>query len=314
MEPLQWIQFAYESVLRQTFTDFELIIVCDNPDHSDGIAYVENLRDDRVRMIMNERNLGPTRSFNIGIAASTGEYIAKFDADDICLPERLQRQVQYLDGHPEVSICATDAHSIDENGKIIRRNKYRRKRDQAQIAIRNCIAHPSVMFRRSLMKLRYPLYNEDYRYAQDYELWQFLTLNGHKIHTLDEVLLLYRRSERQISCARKSEQAGFFKKAHKNFINNWLYNRGIIDQKDSDDLKTMLARCSQAYASLTDIEERRYLANIIYVLYFSLGTLDWRYRLKYLADINLIAFRIRFIFTYRLFFSRKTRRDRTGLI
>lgn len=313
-EPLQWIQFAYESVLKQTFTDFELIIVCDNPENTEAIDYIRSLKDSRIKLIVNGRNLGPTKSFNIGIASSTGEYIARFDADDICLPERLQRQVEYLDSHPEINVCATDAHIIDHEGKIIRKNRYRRKRDHTLLAIQNCIAHPSVMFRRSLLKLRNPLYNEDYRYSQDYELWQFLILNGQKFHTLEETLLLYRRSGSQITRARREEQVGFFKQAHKEFILNWLIEHKIIEATDADDLRVMLSKCSGAYSSVTDKEERKYLTNIIYVLYFCLGTYDRTYRVKYLADRNLIAFRIRFILTYRLLFSRKTRKHRAGFI
>ena len=111
-EPLQWIRFAVESISGQTFQDFELIIVCDNPDHNEGIAYIKSLQDPRIKFIKNPGNAGPTKSFNTAIAAAEGEYIARMDADDISLPERLETQVNYLDSHPEVSVCATDAHTI----------------------------------------------------------------------------------------------------------------------------------------------------------------------------------------------------------
>ena len=152
-EPLQWIRFAVESILKQTFTDFEVIIVCDNPQHSEGIKYIKGHPDRRIKLILNKENLGPTKSFNIGISASCGEYIARMDADDISLPERLGKQVEYLDAHPQISVCATDVHRIGSDGKIIRRNRYRTKRDQSLLLIQNCIAHPSVMYRRSILKL-----------------------------------------------------------------------------------------------------------------------------------------------------------------
>ena len=313
-EPLQWIQFAYESVLRQTFTDLELIIVCDNPENADGIAYVKGLKDSRVRIITNEMNLGPTRSFNIGIASADGEYIAKFDADDICLPERLRKQVEYLDSHPEVSVCATDAHSIDSEGRIIRRNKYRRKRDHTLLAIQNCIAHPSVMFRRKILELRTPLYDETYKYAQDYELWQFLILQGCKMHTLEKALILYRKSSQHISRKHRSLQRDLFKKARKSFIMNWMLSRGIITLEDEGNLKSVLAKASQAYSSCTAEEDRKYLANIIYILYFTLVKEDWKYRFRYLTDRNLIALRIRPIFTLRLLFTGKERCNKPAFI
>lgn len=311
-EPLQWIRFAVESVLEQTFRDYELIIVCDNPANTEGISYIEDLDDKRIILIVNKENIGPTRSFNSAIASSKGEYIARMDADDICLSERLARQVEYLDCHPEVSVCATDTHSIDRSGKIIRRNRYRKKHDHRLLAISNCIAHPSVMFRRSLLEIRNPLYNEDYIYSQDYELWQFLLLKGIRFHTLDQALLLYRRSDEQISSAKRRKQAELFKKAHKKFITEWLIANGITSSEDTD-LKVMLKKASRAYSEACK-EDRKQLKYIIHVLYFSLGTIDKKYRLLYFFDRNLIAFRIRFIYTYRLLFSTRTRRDRTGLV
>ena len=310
-EPLQWLRLAVDSILCQTLRDFELIAVCDNPLFSEGIAYMEETarNDSRVIFLINDSNLGPTRSFNIAISIAKGKYIARMDADDISLPERFEMQVKYLDDHPEVSVCATDAHNIDENGKITRRRRYRNKRNQALIAISNFMAHPSVMFRNSLLQERNPIYNEEYIYSQDYELWQFLILKGHRFHTLDSVLLLYRKSKGQISNAKRRRQIELFKKAHKSFITSWLAERGIIEEGDS--LKTMLEKSSKAFSSTSE-PDKKYLIPIIYTLYFSLGTDAWRYRFRYLFDRNLVVFRIRFIYTFRLFVSRKTRRDRTG--
>ena len=309
-EPLQWMRYAVESVLNQSFRDYEYIIVCDNPEYAEGIEYIKSIKDDRIHLIINPRNIGPTKSFNIAIAQASGIYIARMDADDICLPERLNRQVAYLDANPQVSVCSTDAHIINEEGKIIRRNRYRNKRDQALNMVSNSIAHPTVMFRKSLLELREPIYNEEYIYSQDYELWSFLILKGHMLHTMDEVLLLYRKSPAQISTAKRAKQAQLFKEAHKSLVFRWLSTHGIA--KEDDSLETMLKKSSQAYPYVAG-EERRYLEYIIYVLYFSLGTTDWRYRLKFLADRNLIVFRIRFIFTYRMLFSKKARRNIAGI-
>ena len=300
-EPLQWIRFAMESILAQTFNDFELILICDNPDHEEAIRYVRNIEDRRIRLIINSSNIGPTKSFNTAIALAQGEYIARMDSDDICLPERLEKQVAYLDTYPEVSVCATNIHTIDDNGKIIRKNRYDRKRDSALMFVSNNIAHPTVMFRRSLLEIRKPLYNEEYIYSQDYELWQHLLLKGHAIHTLEEVLLLYRKTENQISSAKKPLQTELFEKAQKSFISGWLSNNGIIEPEDSEDIQKMLKKASDAYRSKASKE----LTYTIYVLYLRLGRYDLKHRFKYLWDRNLIAFKVRFIFTLRLLFARK---------
>lgn len=320
-EPLQWIHSSIQSILEQTFKDFELIIICDNADNIEGLEYIKGLckSDSRISLIANDTNLGPTRSFNIAIAAAQGEYIARMDADDIALPERLAKQVEFLDNNPHISVCATDAHIIDDKGNIKRRNRYKHKRETALNVISNCIAHPSVMFRRNLLELRNPLYNENYTYSQDYELWQFLILQGKQFHTLGEVLLLYRKSPKQISKSKKQRQISLFKQAHKSFILNWLIQHNIISNNESNDLKLVLTKASEALKNLHKTQQeshevRQFLTYIIYVIYFSLGTREGIYKWKYLTDSNLIALRIRFIYSYRLFFSSKRRRDRNTIL
>ena len=241
-EPLQWIRLAVESILSQTFRDFEFIIVCDNPSYKEGIAYINSASkdDSRIISIMNESNLGPTKSFNKAIEVASGRYIARMDADDIAFPERFEKQTEFLDEHPEVSVCATDVHIIDKEGRITRKNKYRNKHSQALNVIFNSMAHPSIMLRRCLLEERTPIYNEDYIYSQDYELWTFLIMRGHKFHTIDKPLLFYRKSSYQISSAKRQQQSSLFKKAHKKFITDWLTSRSIITDKDSKSLETSL--------------------------------------------------------------------------
>ena len=314
-EPLQWLRLAVESIQNQTYKDFELIIVCDNPAYEEGIACIRQAAalDTRIRLMINDSNLGPTKSFNKAIDAAEGEYIARMDADDIAFPQRLEKQVAFLDANPLVSVCASDVHIIDKDGKITRRNKYKKKHSQALNVIFNGMAHPSVMFRRSLQEVRNPIYNEDYIYSQDYELWTYLILKGHKFHTIDEPLLLYRKSASQISQTKKKVQNGLFKRAHREFITNWLLCRGIIASEDSTDIKVMLKKASRALADTRkDDTDWVYLRNIVYVLYFSLGTYSWTWRFRYLLDRNMIALRIPFIFTFRLFVSSRTRKNRTG--
>ena len=312
-EPLPWLRLAVESIQNQTSGDFEFIIVCDNPAFEEGIAYISQTaaEDSRIRMIVNESNIGPTKSFNKAIAAAEGEYIARMDADDIAFPERFEKQIAFLDANPHISVCATDVHIIDTDGNVIRRNKYKKKCRQALNIIINCMAHPSVMYRRSLLEERSPIYNEDYLYSQDYELWTFLMLKGHKFHTLPEALMLYRKSPSQISSTKSHIQLSLFKKAHREFIINWLLSRDIITNNDSTDLEAMLRKASAALRT-TDGEDREYLSFIVYILYFSIGTYSWTWKLRYLFDRNMIVFKIPFICTFRLLFSSKTRKNRTG--
>ena len=314
-EPLEWIRLAVESIMNQTFTDFEFIIICDNPEYTEGIDYIERIakEDGRIKLMVNPENIGLTRSLNAGIGLCSGQYIARMDADDISLGHRLERQVAFLDSHPEISVCASDVHVIDNDGKIVRKNKYKSKFDSDWNFICNAQAHPSVMFRSELKSCRSKLYNEEYVYAQDYELWQFLILKGMLIDTCREVLLLYRRSPSQITSVHKKAQNDCFKKAHRELINGWLVQRGIISSQECGQLKVMLKKASDAFGRYEG-RERHQLALIIYVLYFCIGTYQWRYRFRFLSDRNLIAFRIRFVLTFRLFISSRSRKNRCGFL
>ena len=310
-EPLQWMASAVESILNQSFTDFEFIIICDNPENAGGLAYIQELsgKDSRIKLIENPVNIGITKSLNKGLETARGEYIARMDSDDIALEERFQRQVDFLDSHRDISVCATNAHSINARGRIIKRNRYSRKLNPNNLFIFNSIAHPSVMFRRELLNVRKPLYNEDCPYSQDYELWQHLFLKGHKIHTLPETLMLYRKSRNQISSSRRMQQDQIFRTAHKEFICKWLESKGIIMEEDRNSLHIILEKACASYKTL-DIKSRDCMSKIIYTLYYSIGTTQRIYRMKYLFDSNLIILHVRFILTLRLLFSNAKRRNR----
>lgn len=313
-EPLQWIRLSVQSILSQTFKDFEFIIICDNPHHKEGIDYIRKTvsQDSRIKFKVNDSNIGLTRSLNYGIMISEGEYIARMDADDIACPERLEIQACHLDNHPDTAICATDAHIINDEGKTIRRNKYKGKYHRYGLFITNTVAHSSVMFRRSITESRQPIYNEDYKYAQDYELWQFLLLKGYRIDFIPRPLLLYRKSDIQISTANQSEQSEHFRKAHRAFIMNWLNAKGIVTS-DNSDLPQILNDVGVKLNSFKG-EDHKNLILIIYLLYYSLILVDWRYGLKYIMDRNMIIFRINPLLTYRLLTAKKARRRRTSLI
>jgi hypothetical protein len=168
------------------------------------------------------------------------------------------------------------------------------------------------MFRRELLEVRKPLYNEDYPYAQDYELWQHLVLKGYRIHTLPETLMLYRKSKTQISTNKKSHQDRIFRVVHRDFIFNWMEAKGIIEKEDRHDLQLVLKKAGRAYKTL-DRKDRDCLSKMIYVHYYSIGTKNKKYRLKYLVDSNFIIFQVRFILTLRLLFSKKKRRSRQSI-
>lgn len=163
---------AVESILRQTFRSFEFLIIDDGS--TDGTAeLLAAIRDPRLRVLHNEKHLGLTCSLKLGIEQAQGLYIARMDADDIALPERLEKQVSFLSTHQEVGILGSDCYVIDQHGRDVGYLPM----PEADLQIRwtsllaNPFAHPTVMIRRNVLVQNGLNYDETFNTAQDYELW-----------------------------------------------------------------------------------------------------------------------------------------------
>lgn len=183
---------AIESILRQTYRDFELMMIDDgSTDRSKEIA--EAHRDPRVRVLVNERNIGLAASLNRGLAEARGELIARQDADDLSEPDRLERQVAIMDAQPDLALLGCQAHAIDESGTRLK--PVDRPIEPASIRwyglFDNPFVHTSVMFRRAAVcdgRFRgYP----QIAYAEDYALWSAL-MRDHRVGNLPDRLVTFR--------------------------------------------------------------------------------------------------------------------------
>jgi glycosyltransferase involved in cell wall biosynthesis len=189
---VRYIAAAVESILGQSFGEFEFLIIDDGSTDSSA-DYLRNLRDSRVRLVRNESNLGLTRSLNKGLDAARGKYIARMDADDIALPDRLARQVALLDANPHVGIVGSSRVLIDENDQEIAVAQAA----EDDLGIRwkcllgNPFGHPTVMLRRAILEQHRLRYDESFRTAQDYELWTRLLMHTQGAN-LRQPLLRYR--------------------------------------------------------------------------------------------------------------------------
>jgi len=190
---MEYLSKSIKSILAQSFSDFEFIIIDDcSSDGSREVLEKFVLTDDRIRTVLNERNLGLARSLNAGIALSKGEYIARMDADDISLQNRLCAQVDFLDQNPDVSVLGANVDFIDRSGDKISASNMPNFHDKIrrQIVKRNPIIHPVVMYRRDFIESMNG-YDESLRKKQDYDLW-VRGVNDFKYHNLSVKLLLYR--------------------------------------------------------------------------------------------------------------------------
>jgi glycosyltransferase involved in cell wall biosynthesis len=194
-----YISEAINSIINQTFKDFELIIT--NDCSTDNTANIISSYDDhRIKVLNNETNKGAPYSRNRAIMSAKGKYLAILDADDISLPDRLKEQVDYLEKHKEIDIAGSYVYQVNQNGLKTRTIKAPIKDDQIKSStfFRCSIVHSSAMIRYRFFIENNLFYDESYPSSQDYEMWSRAILSG-KIHTLPKFLTLYRQSETQMS-------------------------------------------------------------------------------------------------------------------
>jgi glycosyltransferase involved in cell wall biosynthesis len=176
-----YLQESIDSILTQTFKDFEFIIINDcSTDRTETILLDYASHDDRIVLVNNEQNLGLTRSLNKGLAIATGEYIARQDADDIALSDRFEKQAATLERQLKVVLVSCNFELIDADGKLIKEVH----RDCSPSILKwhlifynHVGGHSQVMFRRQ-PAITLGGYSENYQYAQDYQLWLRLIKAG----------------------------------------------------------------------------------------------------------------------------------------
>lgn len=194
---------AVESILGQTFMDYEFIIIEDGSTDSTWEILTE-YRDPRIRLVKNNHNMGVTRSLNNGLRLAKGEYIARMDADDVSLPERFEKQVEYMEAHPEIGVLGTWIEYIDENGVPL--GEWRMPTSPVLIGwslfFGTCLIHPSVMMRRNVIE-QVGFYRLEPLYAEDYDLWVRLSTVT-RIANIPEILLR-RRVVKDGVCSRHSQ-------------------------------------------------------------------------------------------------------------
>ena len=199
---------AIESILRQTWADFEFLIVNDgSADRTREI--IASFRDPRIKLVDNPVNLGLTRSLNRALALARGEFVARQDADDLSHPTRLAEQLAFMRSNPDLALVGTQVRVIDEQGRVCRRPGW--KRAVADAAIRfqlmfdNAFIHSSVLFRREIVWGRLGGYDVGFPTGQDFELWSRVAAR-YPVCNLPRPLVDY--------CARAGSTAARYGKDH----------------------------------------------------------------------------------------------------
>lgn len=199
-----YLREAIRSIVSQEHGDFEFLIIDDAS--TDGSAEIlDSCNDARIRRVRNNDNVGLTVSLNKGLSLARGEYVARMDSDDVSLPQRLSRQVEFLEAHPEVGLCGTWVEIIGETAGQVW--KYPTEPDliKCRLLFESPLAHPSVMMRKAALAKAGLSYDPRFRRAQDYDLWA-RAVRHFPIANVPEVLMRYRIHPRQAGVQSFDEQ------------------------------------------------------------------------------------------------------------
>lgn len=167
---MPYLKEAVQSILAQTYKNFEFIIV-DDASTDRSWQYLKSLKDKRLKLIKNKKNLGLAKSLNITLRQAQGDFVARMDADDVSLPQRLEKQMQFFKKNPSVDICGTWVNLIDENSQIIGEKKYPVNDSGIKklLAWQPSIIHPTLMTRAKVLK-ELAGYDSKFDLAEEYEL------------------------------------------------------------------------------------------------------------------------------------------------
>ncbi len=240
-----FLKEAVESVLAQTFEDFEFVIINDGSSDT-SLATLREFTDPRVR-ILTQENRGLIAALNRGILESTGQYIARMDADDRCEPDRLEIQVRYLDEHPNIALLGGSVATMDESGNPLApcvRYPQTHEEIWAEIGRRPSVfCHPAVMYRRE-EAIDVGMYRPDFAHAEDAEFFARL-MTTYRAANLPDVLLHYRLCRSSVSLVRLAHGQANARLVAR-MIDRWQPGEDFVPTEEERRIaEREIARCSE---------------------------------------------------------------------
>lgn len=254
-EPVDWIKKAIDSILGQSYKDFEFIIVCDNPKNDELIKLLEEYKckDNRIIIIYNEVNIGLTKSLNNAINKAIGKYIVRMDSDDISDKFRIEKQLSYLKKH-KLDLVGTGVKCITEKEEVITKlNKFPKesKEFNNRILYNNCMPHPTWLGKKEVFEKL-----EGYRevaFAEDYDFLLRACYAGFKLGNTNEILLDYRMRESSISNKNGLKQFVTSQELVKAYKENYILDLGKLLYKINDKIICLSNREMKKYLEASQL-------------------------------------------------------------
>lgn len=239
---------AIESLINQTLKNFELIIIDDCS--TDGTSQIlDNLKDERIRIVRKTENTGLVISLNQGLKMAQGKYIARMDGDDVSDPKRFEKQVNFLDNNPDIAGCGT-WYQLLGSDKIVKNPV---TAEDVKIALLDycALGHPTVMLRKAFLEEKKMSYDASCYPAEDYELWTRVVADG-KLSNIPEVLLSYRIHPNQVSAMSQSAQVALSNGCKMKMIN---YLTALPTNED--------LRNAELLVAMGEVRDSRHLCQLI---------------------------------------------------
>ncbi len=276
---------AIESVLGQTYGDFEFIII-DDASTDGSPEKIKSYKDSRIRFLQNNLNIGQSKSLNLAIESAAGEFVARMDQDDICNKHRFQKQINFLINRHDIALLGTSAIVIDENGK--RTGKVHASCDgfrlRMEILFSNPMIHSSVIIRKDAL-LSLGGYDESFVLGQDYDLWSRALEAGYEFTNIEEPLVSLRMHSNSSSAIHRAER--FILEASKIIKKNALTLAGI---NISNEEAISISKTFHSPVSLGDEEMGNGVKAMEKVFYAFMGVCN-----KRSGEINKMTSRFKYI-------------------
>ena len=223
----QYVKEAVKSIIEQSYTNLEILVIDDGSTDNTGNILKELAKEDtRIVYIKNEKNLKLIATLNKGLDLCKGKYIARMDADDISVPTRIEKQVDFLEKHSNIGIVGADIEFFGGNKRSIWKTNTEDKYIRTDLLFGTCFAHPVVMMRTSILREHHLYYNDDYPHAEDYKLWCDIAQYT-KLANIPEVLLYYRVNDNQVSNKYNLEQKETAQRIKEEYTNLFFSQRDI---------------------------------------------------------------------------------------
>ena len=293
-----YLDEAIQSVLTQTYTNFEFIIINDgSTDETLNIIKAYSNQDKRIVLISRE-NKGLVTSLNEGISVSKGEYIARMDADDISLPDRLEEQLRFMKINLDIGVCGSWIEVFGEDVKSSRRKlSCSNERLKSELLFSACFAHPSVMMRKEVLKNNNLFYDKNFLNAEDFDLWTRLSFVTN-FANINKVLIKYRIVNTSITRIAEQDQEQRYRIISKIF-DKYLVQLNVKNNQDESRLhfnlsvNTRIRDNNFSFDTLEKYFDKLLLANNTTNIFPSLELYKvlgkkWLWKLVYKKEIKAI--------------------------